>query len=78
MTQLSYKDQVKLQLQDAKEYSFYLISFFQAKMLAGPIALLKLRATRASYHISDEANQILGGRAITRSGMVYLPLSEKS
>ena len=60
-------------------------------MLAGPIALLKLRATRAAYkcglycifqsllshslacfRVCDDANQILGGRAITQSGMVII------
>jgi alkylation response protein AidB-like acyl-CoA dehydrogenase len=41
----------------------------QAKRLAGPIALCKLQATRVSYNVSDNACQILGGRAITRTGM---------
>jgi len=40
--------------------------FFQ---LGGPIALLKMNATRVSYTISDNACQIFGGRAITRTGM---------
>jgi len=41
----------------------------QAEKLAGPIALLKLRQTRAATYISDEACQIFGGRAVTRTGM---------
>jgi alkylation response protein AidB-like acyl-CoA dehydrogenase len=41
----------------------------QAKLLAGPIALCKLQATRVAYNVSDDACQIWGGRAITKSGM---------
>jgi alkylation response protein AidB-like acyl-CoA dehydrogenase len=41
----------------------------QAKRLAGPIALCKLRITRVAYSVSDNACQILGGRAITKTGM---------
>lgn len=41
----------------------------QTRLLAGPIALLKLRTTRVSFLISDEACQIFGGRAITPQGM---------
>jgi alkylation response protein AidB-like acyl-CoA dehydrogenase/predicted heme/steroid binding protein len=41
----------------------------QSKMLAGPIALLKYYSTRVSYSVADHASQILGGRAITRTGM---------
>ncbi|KAI9357985.1 acyl-CoA dehydrogenase/oxidase [Zopfochytrium polystomum] len=41
----------------------------QNLLLAGPIALLKYRATRMSYNVSDNAVQIFGGRALTRSGM---------
>jgi len=41
----------------------------QARKLAGPIALCKLQATRVAYYISDEACQIFGGRAITKTGM---------
>ncbi|KAI9095171.1 acyl-CoA dehydrogenase/oxidase [Phlyctochytrium arcticum] len=37
--------------------------------LGGPIALLKLRCTRVAHNVSDEACQIFGGRAITRTGM---------
>ena len=40
----------------------------QAK-LGGPTALLKYQATRVVHHITDEAVQIFGGRALTRSGM---------
>jgi len=40
--------------------------FFQ---LGGPIALLKMFATRVSYRVSDDAVQIFGGRGITRTGM---------
>jgi len=41
----------------------------QFKYLGGQIALLKLQATRTACFISDNACQIFGGRAITRSGM---------
>mmetsp|Transcript_29197 Transcript_29197/g.93315 ORF Transcript_29197/g.93315 Transcript_29197/m.93315 type:complete len:121 (-) Transcript_29197:58-420(-) len=41
----------------------------QSSKLAGPIALLKLLSTRTSEHVLDEACQIFGGRAITRTGM---------
>ena len=41
----------------------------QAVMLAGPIALLKHFCTRVANDVSDEACQIFGGRAITRTGM---------
>ncbi|KAK3237200.1 hypothetical protein CYMTET_52705 [Cymbomonas tetramitiformis] len=41
----------------------------QAKHLAGPIALLKLQCTRVAQFVLDEACQIFGGRAITRTGM---------
>ena len=37
--------------------------------LAGTIALLKYRQTRASTLVSDNACQIFGGRALTQSGM---------
>ena len=48
----------------------------QAANLAGPIALLKLQSTRVSQFVMDEACQIFGGRAITRTGMgqVCFPL----
>mmetsp|Transcript_46066 Transcript_46066/g.87891 ORF Transcript_46066/g.87891 Transcript_46066/m.87891 type:complete len:529 (+) Transcript_46066:170-1756(+) len=41
----------------------------QVKYLAGPIALLKLQATRTAQFCHDESCQIFGGRAITRTGM---------
>jgi len=41
----------------------------QSEKLAGPIALLKLKQTRAATLVSDEACQIFGGRAVTRTGM---------
>lgn len=41
----------------------------QAKHLGGPIALLKMSATRAAHEIADEAVQIWGGRALTQTGM---------
>merc|ERR1719409_1862436 len=37
--------------------------------LAGPIALLKYKQTRVATLVSDNACQIFGGRALTRSGM---------
>jgi alkylation response protein AidB-like acyl-CoA dehydrogenase/predicted heme/steroid binding protein len=39
------------------------------KYLAGPISLLKYKQTRAATKISDNACQIFGGRALTKSGM---------
>ena len=39
------------------------------KRLAGPIALLKYKQTRAATLVSDNVCQIFGGRALTRSGM---------
>ena len=41
----------------------------QARKLAGPVALCKLQVTRVAYNVSDEACQIFGGRAITKTGM---------
>lgn len=41
----------------------------QAAHLAGPLALLKYQSTRMTQRVSDNAVQIFGGRAITRSGM---------
>lgn len=41
----------------------------QAKYLAGPIAIAKLKCTRAAHLIADESCQILGGRGITKTGM---------
>ncbi|KAI8916392.1 acyl-CoA dehydrogenase/oxidase [Gorgonomyces haynaldii] len=41
----------------------------QSIKLAGPLALLKFRATRCAHDVSDDACQIFGGRAITKTGM---------
>ena len=41
----------------------------QAKRLAGPVALCKLQITRVAHSVADDACQIWGGRAITKSGM---------
>ncbi|KAL2118591.1 hypothetical protein VTJ04DRAFT_8251 [Mycothermus thermophilus] len=41
----------------------------QSKHLGGPIALLKMSATRAGHEIADEAVQIWGGRGLTQTGM---------
>jgi alkylation response protein AidB-like acyl-CoA dehydrogenase/predicted heme/steroid binding protein len=41
----------------------------QAKFLGGPIALLKMSATRAAHEIADESVQIWGGRGLTQTGM---------
>lgn len=41
----------------------------QQQYLAGPIALLKFRCTRAAYAINDDACQVFGGRGITSTGM---------
>jgi len=39
------------------------------KKLGGPIALNKMQSTKVAALVSNEACQIFGGRAITRSGM---------
>lgn len=41
----------------------------QSKYLAGPLALLKYNVTRTTKMVFDNASQIFGGRAISRSGM---------
>ncbi|RXK38326.1 acyl-CoA dehydrogenase [Tremella mesenterica] len=41
----------------------------QSRNLAGQIAFLKMQSTRFAGEISDDAVQIFGGRAITRTGM---------
>jgi len=41
----------------------------QFMRLGGPIAILKMVSTRNCYKISDDACQIFGGRAITKTGM---------
>ncbi|KAI7882476.1 acyl-CoA dehydrogenase NM domain-like protein [Lichtheimia hyalospora FSU 10163] len=41
----------------------------QADKLAGPLGLLKYQATRMMHSVSDDACQIFGGRALTRTGM---------
>ncbi|KAI8920050.1 acyl-CoA dehydrogenase/oxidase [Powellomyces hirtus] len=41
----------------------------QSTHLAGPLALLKYASTRMTQRVSDQAVQIFGGRAITRTGM---------
>eukprot|EP00440_Ansanella_granifera_P026671 gb/GFBE01028964.1/.p1 GENE.gb/GFBE01028964.1/~~gb/GFBE01028964.1/.p1 ORF type:complete len:527 (+),score=143.33 gb/GFBE01028964.1/:1-1581(+) len=42
------------------------------KHLAGPIALLKYKQTRVAQLCADDACQIFGGRALTRSGLGVL------
>merc|ERR1711871_426694 len=47
--------------------------------LAGPIALLKFKQTRVAQLVADNACQIFGGRALTRSGMgVYVEKFQRS
>ncbi|EON66975.1 acyl-CoA dehydrogenase [Coniosporium apollinis CBS 100218] len=41
----------------------------QAKLLSGPIGLLKSFATRSAHEIADEAVNIFGGRGLTQGGM---------
>lgn len=41
----------------------------QAKALAGPIAFLKMQLTRNIAEATDDAVQIFGGRALTKTGM---------
>lgn len=41
----------------------------QNKHLAGPIAFLKMFASRSAREVADEAVQIFGGRGITQTGM---------
>jgi alkylation response protein AidB-like acyl-CoA dehydrogenase len=51
----------------------------QFKYLGGTIALLKLQCTRVATFVSDQACQIFGGRAITRTGMgMYIERNQKS
>ncbi|KZT07676.1 acyl-CoA dehydrogenase NM domain-like protein [Laetiporus sulphureus 93-53] len=41
----------------------------QAELLAGPIALLKMHATRTAQDTARDAVQIFGGRGVTKTGM---------
>lgn len=41
----------------------------QNKHLGGPIGLLKMFATRSAHEVADEAVNIFGGRALTKTGM---------
>ncbi|PCH42294.1 acyl-CoA dehydrogenase [Wolfiporia cocos MD-104 SS10] len=41
----------------------------QADLLAGPIALLKMYATRSAQETARDAVQIFGGRGVTKTGM---------
>ena len=41
----------------------------QATKLAAPVALLKLHTTRTAVMVADNACQVFGGRAVTRTGM---------
>lgn len=41
----------------------------QASKLAGPIGLLKMRATHSAQETATDAVQVFGGRGITRTGM---------
>ncbi len=41
----------------------------QSRLLAGPIGLIKMFATRSAHEIADEAVQIFGGRGLTQTGM---------
>jgi alkylation response protein AidB-like acyl-CoA dehydrogenase len=41
----------------------------QAKLLSGPIGLLKVFMTRSAHEIADDATNIFGGRALTVGGM---------
>ena len=41
----------------------------QAKLLGGPIGLLKYHATRCAHEVADESVNIFGGRGLTQTGM---------
>lgn len=41
----------------------------RSKHLAGQISLLKMFCTRCANEIADDAVQIFGGRALTKTGM---------
>jgi alkylation response protein AidB-like acyl-CoA dehydrogenase len=41
----------------------------QAAKLAGPMALCKYQVSRMLHNVSDDACQIYGGRALTKTGM---------
>lgn len=50
-------------------YTMSKMSYAEQAKLAGPHALLKVFATRMSWDIADDSCQILGGRALTKTGM---------
>ncbi|KAI9320961.1 acyl-CoA dehydrogenase/oxidase [Dichotomocladium elegans] len=51
-------------------YQMCNMSYFeQADKLAGPIALCKYQCTRMLHDVSDDACQIFGGRALTKTGL---------
>ena len=55
---------------DSITYQMDVMSPMEANtQLAGPIALLKYQCTRMMLFVHDQAAQIFGGRAITRTGM---------
>jgi alkylation response protein AidB-like acyl-CoA dehydrogenase len=58
----SWLESITYQMQNSKD----------DQKLAGPIALLKQLCTQVTYDVSDNACQIFGGRAITRTGMGQL------
>jgi alkylation response protein AidB-like acyl-CoA dehydrogenase len=41
----------------------------QSTHLAGPIGLLKMHSTRCAREIAEDAVQVFGGRALTKTGM---------
>ena len=48
-------------------------------LLAGPIGLCKVQCSRVSTYLADNACQIFGGRAITRTGMgTYIEKFQKN
>jgi len=50
-------------------YTMSKLPYDKQASLAGPHALLKVYATRQAWKVADEAAQILGGRALTKTGM---------
>ena len=65
-------ESVHSMLEDVTYQMCNMTSEEMAKNLAGPIALLKYKQTRVANMVADNACQVLGGRALTRSGMGVL------
>ena len=65
-------ESVHSMLEDLTYQMCHMTAKSMSSNLAGPIALLKYKQTRVANMVADNACQILGGRALTRSGMGVL------